>query len=407
MSALTSKNTLLIILIILLIFGGCQDKQPDLSPVRYSIPVLDSCENEQDHKYFISKPEIVLAEQKIPLIIVIDPHGDGKFALEQFTRALVDIPAVIIGSAKLKNNNAGFELSLSHLYNDVLVKYPVSPDMIIVAGFSGGARMAFAFGMRHRVMGIIMFGAGPGSLKDQMMSKRIYAVSGTRDYNFMEQYLPPFSLLGEDLAYTADFFRGKHEWPPSKYIYESVAYTLKDELNYSSNSLAAISERLMQEYDSLLQSDDLFFAGKALEKALAFTNRPKNMSRISREIEHFRNTPEWIDYNKKFQSYLQKELKLKQAYASKLADPDTAWWKNEINSLNQNILSCSDQVQEDFFYRVQGFIGIVLYSRINTLLQNNVLSRELNNLLVIYEYAEPESQDLLYFKSEIKKLTKR
>ena len=125
MSALASKNTLLIVLIILLIFGGCQDKQPDLSPVRYSIPVLDSCENEQDHKYFISKPEIVLAEQKIPLIIVIDPHGDGKFALEQFTRALVDIPAVIIGSAKLKNNNAGFELSLSHLYNDVLVKYPV------------------------------------------------------------------------------------------------------------------------------------------------------------------------------------------------------------------------------------------------------------------------------------------
>ena len=106
----------------------------------------------------------------------------------------------------------------------------------------------------------------------------------------------------------------------------------------------------------------------------------------------------------KFESYLQKELKLKQAYVSKLTDPDTIWWKKEIQSLNQNLLSCPDPVQEDFYNRIKGFIGIILYSQINSILQNDQITDELVKLLVIYELAEPESPDLTGFKARISEL---
>jgi len=403
MSNLALTYTVLIILFIFIV-SGCQNKQSDSTTVRYSIPHMDSCRDEPDHKYLISEPEFVSAGQEFPLIIVIDPHGNGNLAVEKFTHAMGDIPALIAGSEKLKNNYTGFELSLSHLYNDVLAKYPADPERVILAGFSGGARMAYAYGMRYTPLGIIMFGAGPGPLNDQMKGNRIYAVSGTRDFNFMEQYLPPFSSITDDLDYTADFFRGKHEWPPSKNIYESVAYCLKDEAEFSKSIPTEISEKLMHEYDSLLVSNNLFFAGKALEKAWAFTTDSRNKTRILRVINGFKNTPGWNDCMNQYQSYLQKELKLKNAYVSKLADPDTSWWKNEINSLHKNLISCSDPVQEDFLYRLQGFIGIILYSQINTLLQNEEPGRDLANLLVIYEYAEPESPDLLKFKSHFRQL---
>ena len=97
-------------------------------------------------------------------------------------------------------------------------------------------------------------------------------------------------------------------------------------------------------------------------------------------------------------------MRLKQAYMDKLADPDTSWWKKEIQSLNQNILSCSDPVRKDFLYRLKGFIGILLYSQINTQLQQELDTDKLDRLLVIYEAAEPESPDLIKFKEQVQHL---
>jgi dienelactone hydrolase len=403
MSTLSTKYAFHFVLTIL-ILSGCNKTQTSLLPVSYIKPDLDSCRNEPDHHYFISKPENISAQQRLPLILVIDPHGDGKLASEKFSDALVDIPAVIAGSEKLRNNYQHFESSLSHLVDDVLAKYPADPDKVIMAGFSGGARMAYYYGMSHKVLGIIMFGAGPDRSHTKTGSERVFAVSGTRDFNFMEQYIPPFSGLHDDPDYMCDFFRGNHEWPPLQNIYESVAYILKDEPDLPESISTRISEKMLMDYDCLLESNDLFFAGKALEKAWCFSADIKVKTRVSQMIDEFKNMPGWIDYNQKFEGYLQKELRLKQAYADRLADPDTSWWKNEILSLNQNLSSCSDPVKEDYLYRLKGFIGIILYSKINAILQNDLHTDELVRLLFIYELAEPESPDLIKFKSQVKDL---
>jgi hypothetical protein len=403
MSAVSSNYALPIILIILLLHGCNNTKTSELL-VRYIKPAFDSCRDELDHHYIISEPENIPAQQILPLILVIDPHGDGKFAAEKFSEALVDIPAVIAGSEKLRNNYQNFESSLSQLEDDVLAKYPADPDKVIVTGFSGGARMGYYYGMSHKVLGIIMFGAGPDRSIRETSRKRVYMVSGTRDFNFIEQYLPPFAVLYDDNDYIADFFRGKHDWPPPENIYESVAYVLKDEPDFPESIPIRISEKMLMEYDSLRESNDLFLAGKALEKAWIFSPDNKRKARISQIIDDFKNMPGWINYNRKFEGYLQKELRLKQAYVDKLADPDTGWWKKEIQSLNQNILSSSDPEKEDFLYRLKGFIGIILYSQINTILQNDLHTNELDRLLVIYELAEPESPDLIKFKHRVQHL---
>lgn len=404
MSTCTVSNYALSVVLIFLLSCGCQKTTTGVTPVRYFEPVLDSCKEEQDHHYFIAEPENIEVQQKLPLILVIDSHGDGKLAAEKFSEALVDIPAVIAGSEKIRNNYQRFESSLSHLEHDVLAKYPADPEKVIIAGFSGGARMAYYYGITHKVLGIIMFGAGPGRPVGETGSQRVCMVSGTRDFNFMELYKPPFTGLSNDQSYMADFFRGSHEWPPPKYIYESVAFILKDEPDFPESIQVRIAENMLTEYDSLLESNDLFLAAKALEKAWIFSPDNKHKSRISQMKDDFKKRTEWIDYDRKFEEYLQKEMRLKQAYMDKLADPDTSWWKKEIQSLNQNILSCSDPVRKDFLYRLKGFIGILLYSQINTQLQQELDTDKLDRLLVIYEAAEPESPDLIKFKEQVQHL---
>ena len=403
MGTLSSSLALPIVLIVLLL-PGCNHTGSGELPVRYTKPVLDSCRFEQDHHYLITEPENIEAQQRLPLILVIDPHGDGRLAAEKFSEALVDIQAVIAGSEKIRNNYPDFESSLSHLENDVLAKYPADPEKVIIAGFSGGARMAYYYGMRHKVLGIIMLGAGPGQSFRESGSKRVCMVSGTRDFNFMEQYVPPFTGLYDDREYMADFFRGSHEWPHPENIYESVTYVLKETPDFPERIPVRISEKMLMQYDSLLESNDLFFAGKALEKAWIFSQDHKQRAQISKMIHDFENMPGWMNYNRKFEGNLQQELRMKQAYVDKLADPDTSWWKQEIKSLNQNILSCSDPVKEDFLFRLKGFIGIIFYSRISTMLQDDPHTTGLHHLMIIYELAEPESPDLVKFKRRMRQL---
>ena len=392
-------------LLLLLFSTGCNHPGNQVQALHYITPVLDSCNAEPDHLYAVSLPDHIPDRQSLPLILLIDPHGDGKLAVEKFTTALTDIPAVIAGSQKLRNNDPGFISSLEHLAEDVRAKYPVDPDQVIVGGFSGGARMAYYFGMNHNVLGIIMYGAGPDRSNRNAGSRRMYLVSGTRDFNFMEQYLPPFQGLYDPGMYMPDFFRGGHEWPPAECIYESVAYVLKDQADFPAFIPSRLSDLMLAEYDSLRETNELFFGAKALEKAWIFSADPKHKSRLARQINDFNGMSGWIQHNRNFESALQQELRLKQTYAYRLADPDTTWWKNEIQGLNSRIQSTSDPETQDLLYRLKGFIGIILYSQINSMLQNDHLSPELDRLMIIYEIAEPESEDLARFKQQVQQLS--
>jgi predicted esterase len=370
----------------------------------YKDPLQDSCLFEPDHHYFVTLPDHLDSKQMIPLVMVIDPHGDGLTALQKFRDALKDLPFVIAGSGKIRNNDEDFDVSLENLYQDVLEKYPADPQRVIVAGFSGGARMALYYGLHHPVHGIIMFGAGPGNLPSGYQGSRIYAVSGTRDFNFMEQYHPLFSGIRDHPAYVNDYFRGIHSWPPERYIREAVVFSLCNETGSFREISEKLSGQFMEEFDSLSTAKDLFFAGKALEKAWYFSPGPKQQKELLGKINAFAQDQEWIASQKEMETYLKQEVTIKEMYAKNLADPDMEWWDNELNSLSTKIRNGTDPVETDYYYRLKGFLGIYLYTRINQLLRTRNSSELLDRLMDIYERVEPQSEDLDHFRSELSRL---
>jgi pimeloyl-ACP methyl ester carboxylesterase len=340
----------------------------------------------------------------IPLVIVIDPHGDGLMALQKFRESLKDLPFVIAGSEKIRNNDEGFEASLQNLYQDIMEKYPVDPQKAFVAGFSGGARMALYYGLHYPVNGIIMFGAGPGNLPSGYQSPQIYAVSGTRDFNFIEQYRPLFSGIRNNSTYVNDYFRGIHSWPPERYIREAVVFSLREETEPFEEISNNLSVKFLEEYDSLRNAKDLFFAGKALEKAWYFSTESRKQKALLGKINSFAQDQEWITCQREMETYLKQEVTIKGMYAEKLADPDMEWWTGELNSLFSKMNNDCDPLETDYYYRLKGFLGIYLYSRINQLLLTKNSSDLIDRLLEIYERVEPQSEDLVRFKSELSRL---
>ena len=176
------------LLIAALLVSGCKHGRVDSEVSGHSPPYLDSCDFEPSHHYYITLPNVYAGDQNFPLVIVLDPHGDGLLAVQKFRDALEDLPVAVAGSLMLRNNYRYFELSLNRLYSDLLEKYPVERTKVIVAGFSGGARMALEYGLKYPVRGIVMFGAGPVQLRGGPQGKWIYAVSGTEDFNFGGQF---------------------------------------------------------------------------------------------------------------------------------------------------------------------------------------------------------------------------
>ena len=201
-----------------------------------------------------------------------------------------------------------------------------------------------------------------------------------------------------------DYFRGIHAWPPERYIREAVVFCLKVDNEPFHHISHDLSGEFLDEFDSLRNANDQFFAGKALEKAWYFATRPVQQKQLLEKINKFEHQAAWFTCQKEFEAYLTKENRVKQMFAENLADPDMAWWNAELDTLFTKISTSGEPVETDYYYRLKGFLGIYLYSRLNQLLMGGNTTNLTDRLLEIYARVEPQSEDLVRFTSELSRL---
>jgi hypothetical protein len=255
--------------------------------------------------------------------------------------------------------------------------------------------MAYYFALNHSVKGILMCGAGPGQQKP---SFPIYAISGMGDFNFEEQYHHPDFHSFSDEKFTADYFDGIHEWPQPQQLSDGLLFLLRNEKDMESIRRKR-SRELIQLADSLAKTGDDLMAWKALEKAAKLAvdkierNKALERGKSLLETDDFRNTI------KSLETDLNTENKLKHAYSQRSLSENFNWWKNELTALNKNLETYKTGLRADHYLRINGFIGILLYSRINQMIYDDPKNPQLVNLLETYAFAEPENSYVWYFKA--------
>lgn len=379
-----------------ILVSACSDQTDiTLTPIEYQKPTLEKCASDSANKYHILLPENLNPSQKLPLVIALDPHGDGRLAVNEFHDAVKFFPCLVAGSDLIENNFPGFENAISQLISDIKNKYPADEKQLIIAGFSGGARMAYYFSLNHPVKGVLMCGAGPGQQKP---SCSIYAISGMGGFNFAEQYHHPEIQSFNDDQFTSDYFHGIHEWPQPQQLSDGLVFLLRDDNNIE-NIRKKRSFELTQLADSLEKTGDELLAWKALEKAakIAVDKSEKNEAiahgKSLLETKAFRNAI------KSLETDLNTENRLKQAYAQRSLTEDFDWWKNELTALNKNLETYKTGLKADHYLRIKGFIGILLYSRISKMIYDDPKNPQIINLLETYAFAEPENSYAWYFKA--------
>jgi hypothetical protein len=379
-------NRIALLLLLLLFHTACRQDR-SIHAVNYTAVASGTCMSDTLNSYHYIRP--VRYSGSLPLLIILDSGGNGLMAVDKVRPAVSKIPCVVVGSDRIRNNFQGYIQAIELLIREFSQKYSVS--QVYIAGFSGGARMAFEYARIHSVQGVLMCGAGPSANSNEGMPCPVYMIAGTTDFNFSETYYNPLKRSGPP-ELISGYFRGIHEWPPVEMIYHGLLFLTGKSISGGSGLLKDESLRLSEKADSLLTKKESFLALKAGELALHLD--PKNKL-AKRQWEEFKNNPVLQADITKIESDLMLEGRINQAYAEASLTKDSTWWFNELNQLSHEIANTAG-TQQDHFMRIKAFLGILFYSRLNALIHSKPGDGQIIHLLAAYRKSEPENPDVYY-----------
>lgn len=401
------RNVLLLFLIVANLHGFSQSQKVAAAKT-VIVDRTDSCLSFSKHSYQIFVPSVEPSFKQLPLIVVIDPHGDGKLAVGGFKDAAQKYKAVVVGSNLIKNNDPNYIKELEVLIADVKSRYPIG-NILFVGGFSGGARMALGYAAGHPVNGVLACGALAQDQEIRSLKCKIMCLIGMEDFNFTEA--APFVLdpMGIPSNLAIEITKDSHNWPEKELLRQAFGYlvlsvmppgTPTEKRNYVRDFTAGQKQRI-----DLLQR-----TGKNLQAALAARNMMVCPA-FEREITFMGvadNLMQEINYQQQVNELnknIQFETKVREAYYNSLVQKDSLWWSNEIEVLNSKIKSEKNEFALQTFKRIKGFLGIVCYSFCQRF-ESEKDAQKLGQVLLVYRMVEPDNTAIPQFSKTLAQLKK-
>jgi hypothetical protein len=359
---------------------------------------LETCRTNPKHTYQVFIPPVGKDGMKLPLLILIDPHGNGKLAVSGFKEAAMKYQVMVVGSNLIKNNDPLYMKEIEELIADVKSRYQTGNEMYL-GGFSGGARMALDYASVHKVNGVIACGALAGAEQISHLNCRIISVTGMSDFNFMETV--PFILdpsqIPSNLSVEITGFT--HSWPEKKFLQLATGFLMladaPDNLNNKHLKIKEYAQDQKRRIDSLLKVNVTIPAAMIalnMSKVPVF-EKEGSFRALAEKLMQDKNYKLRID---KLSKCIQFETKIREAYFDALTNKDSIWWKREIKALNGEIKSEKDDMNKLMYQRIKSFLGIACYSLCQRFADARN-SDKLKQTLAIYRIVEPDNPEIVKF----------
>ena len=366
-----------------------------------SVEKKDSCSTDTKNSYEVYIPKRDHSADKLPLLLIIDSHGMGKFAINKFKQGANQYPAVLIASNLIKNGYEDSDGAIKTLIDDVRRKYPVG-ETVFLTGFSGGARMALGYALTHQVNGLILCGALANADQINQLHCQVISISGMDDFNFMEtaQYL--FQEQSTPGNLKIELTNASHSWPDSLMLANALGFL---RLSVHATDIPTLPESQLNLYCQNQQAriNSLKHQGDYLKAVLVARNmaltEPFNSDKtFTTTYDLLKSNPESVSQLNRLGKCLQVETNERQPYIDAFRTKNLLWWKNEIRTNDEKIKDEKDSFTRDMYKRIKGFWGIATYSLCKQAVKGQN-AEVLDKLLSIYSMLEPENPDMFYFSS--------
>lgn len=392
------KRLSLTSLLLISIIWGCNGTVNSKRATTFrTIQKTDSCITNTKNSYEIYIPKRTNSNEKFPLLIILDAHGDGKSALEKFIPAASEYNIILAASNAVKNGHEDYQYTIQELIADIQKKYPLNTS-IYITGFSGGSRMALAYATKHPVNGLLLCGALGTREQITSISCPIVSVSGTDDFNFIEtaQYILQEETCPSNLH--IELTDDSHSWPDKNMLVSTLGYLLIGK-NSPQSAFQRFRFKQQMRLDSLSRKNDLIKV-ETISRDMALNPYFDDNQKYEELHELLLKSPAYIFQINRLSNYLNQEVALWQTYTEAFSSESEDWWEKEIASNEEKIRLAKNPLQKDLYLRVKGFLGINCYSYCKrAIAQQNAAM--LHKMLVIYKAIEPNNTDMLYFSAFI------
>ena len=368
----------------------------------YPIEKTDSCFQNPAHSYEVFIPDHKTTDQNLPLLIAVDPHGSGKTAVKQLKEAVTNYPAILVASNLIQNNDPNFVKELKELITDAKKRYPVN-DKVYLAGFSGGARMILSYAISHPVDGVLACGAFTGP--DQLSSIKcpVMGLLGMTDFNFLETVQYIFDPGKLPVNVHVELINGAHEWPKNEILTNSWGWFRLSEDMYHDPDKVKIYVEKQNTHINALTAADKNIQAVCISRNMGSVESFEKLGSFRKKTQNIIWSESYMNELNKLSDVLRFEVEKRQEYSQALIEQDEAYWKEEIQELNEKVNTEPDEMKQMAYERLKSFLGIACYSYASRFtVQKNI--RSLEQILLVYQIIEPENSDMHHFKNMLENM---
>ena len=188
-----------------------------------------ACVDDPQSSYALYLPSNYDEARDWPLILVFDPSGRGRHAVERFQPAAEQF-GYIVAASNDSRNYAGWEFlmnSAAAMWKDVDRLFAIDRNRVYTSGFSGGARVATEVAIKtEAIAGVFVHG---GSFREKASLEQRFpflmvGAAGTQDMNLREIIQLERGWIDREQPFLRLEFEGSHSWAPSETIVEALRW---------------------------------------------------------------------------------------------------------------------------------------------------------------------------------------
>ncbi len=376
---------------------------PDSVRAGYFYPRI-KVNNDELNTFALYLPKLYNNTSSWPIVFFFDAGGNGALPVAKYQQLADSLGYVLIGSNVSKNGQDLDEAKIiwNTLKNICFNNLSIDRNRILLAGFSGGARVCCAIGSTEAsISGIIANSAGAQQLEELLNQNTFFiGLAGNGDMNRTEMLSIEQHLESTSLAHFYIEFDGKHEWAPSKIMQKALMLA---SMNAYLKNPNAVDISLIENFISnqtkeiqKLKMEDRWV--EAYHELLLLTNGAKGINTLPVEdLDSIKNHPGYIAQKNENLKLTTQETELQQEiYKLMLENSNPISWKAKIDQIRKNSVQKNKKGQMN--QRLLGYASLVCYSLSNrNLVAKNYAAAEI--LVNCYEIADPENAEVYFFKA--------
>jgi predicted esterase len=235
-----------------------------------------ACSADASQTYALYLPSHYDAARRWPTLLVFDPRGRATTALELFREAAERFGWIIMSSYDTRSDGpAEFNVkALDAMWPEAHTRFASDPARIYLAGFSGGAHLAWEVAATPgAVAGVIASG---GRYIPELLPKTptyaSFATAGDVDFNYQGTRRVDEVLGARGAVHRLEIFAGPHRWMPPELAAQAIEWM----------QLVAMRRGLAPRDEAVIGR--AFVEDVAAAKALADAGRPLAAMRRYRAV---------------------------------------------------------------------------------------------------------------------------